>query len=40
MRFKIFKYFTLPIFVAGIFWWHVRNSFETGYAWEKKEMEK
>ena len=40
MRKKTIRILTLPIFVCGIFWWHIRKAFDTGYNWEKIEMEK
>ncbi|HUX80214.1 MAG TPA: hypothetical protein VMW10_10805 [Alphaproteobacteria bacterium] len=40
MRKKALRLLLTPIFMAGIFWWHVRNAFATGYKWEKIEMEK
>jgi len=40
MRKRFLKILLTPVFIAGIFWWHVANAFKTGYKWEKIEMEK
>jgi hypothetical protein len=40
MRKRLFRFLNLPFFIAGIFYWHIKDAFTTGYEWEKIEMDK